>query len=126
MVCTAGQGRYSARLRRLRLCGRRDSNPGLRRDGRVRQIQQRTFRAPGDASSFLLGFARQRLVILEIKTNNEHLSLFINQLSDSVVDSDPEPLGFGLGSGIIVPDPDLIFFDNTFLLFLQIPYFKMV
>jgi hypothetical protein len=50
-----------------------------------------------------------KLMILERKTNNEHLSLFINQLSDSVVDSAPEPLGFGYGSGIIASDPDLTF-----------------
>jgi hypothetical protein len=50
--------------------------------------------------SFLLGIPRQRLVILERKINNEHLSLFINQLSDSAVDSDPEPPGFGYVYGI--------------------------
>ncbi len=62
--------------------------------------------------------------MLERKTNNEHLSLFINQLSDSVVDSDPEPPGFGIrirnnctGSGSDLDKrfvPIIIIFANIF------------
>jgi hypothetical protein len=57
------------------------------------------------------------------KKDQWHLPLFINQLSDSIVDSDPEYIGSE--SGIIVPDPDLTFFDKKFVLFLQI-FLEMV
>ena len=42
MVCSAREGGYPARVRRLRLRGGRDPHPRVRGYGRVRQIQQRT------------------------------------------------------------------------------------
>ena len=47
MVRAASQGGHPPGLRRLRVRGGRDADPGVRRHGGVRQVQQRPVRAPG-------------------------------------------------------------------------------